>query len=80
MTEARLLEVRDVSKAFGGVQAVAGVSFILFPGDVQAVIGPNGAGKSTLFNLLTGQLICDQGRILFCGEQINGMPPQMAPY
>lgn len=77
MTEAPLLEVREVSKAFGGVQAVAGVSFILFPGDVQAVIGPNGAGKSTLFNLLTGQLICDQGRILFCGEQINGMPPHL---
>jgi branched-chain amino acid transport system ATP-binding protein len=69
------MEVRNVWKTFGGVQAVAGVSFSLFPGDLQAVIGPNGAGKSTLFNLLTGQLVCDRGRILFRGERIDGMPP-----
>jgi branched-chain amino acid transport system ATP-binding protein len=75
MTEAPILEVREVSKAFGGVKAVAGVSFVLRPGDVQAVIGPNGAGKSTLFNLLTGQLVCDRGRILFRGERIEGAPP-----
>ena len=75
MAENPLLEVYDVSKAFGGVQAVAGASFTLRPGDVQAVIGPNGAGKSTLFNLLTGQLACDRGRILFRGERIDGAPP-----
>lgn len=75
MTEALLLEVREVSKAFGGVQAVAGVSFGLRPGEVQAVIGPNGAGKSTLFNMLTGHLTCDRGRILFRGERIDGAPP-----
>ena len=75
MAENSLLEVYDVSKAFGGVQAVAGASFTLRPGDVQAVIGPNGAGKSTLFNLLTGQLVCDRGRILFRGERIDGAPP-----
>ena len=75
MAENSLLEVYDVSKAFGGVQAVAGASFTLRPGDVQAVIGPNGAGKSTLFNLLTGQLACDRGRILFRGERIDGAPP-----
>jgi branched-chain amino acid transport system ATP-binding protein len=75
MAEALLLEVREVSKAFGGVQAVAGVSFGLRPGEVQAMIGPNGAGKSTLFNLLTGQLACDRGRILFRGERIDGAPP-----
>ena len=75
MGEGPLLEVRDVSKTFGGVHAVAGVSFALRPGDVQAVIGPNGAGKSTLFNLLTGQLACDGGRILFRGERIDGAPP-----
>jgi branched-chain amino acid transport system ATP-binding protein len=75
MTETPLLDVREVSKAFGGVQAVAGVCFTLRPGDVQAVIGPNGAGKSTLFNLLTGQLGCDRGRILFRGERIDGLPP-----
>jgi branched-chain amino acid transport system ATP-binding protein len=75
MAEALLLEVREVSKAFGGVQAVAGVSFGLRPGEVQAMIGPNGAGKSTLFNMLTGQLACDRGRILFRGERIDGAPP-----
>jgi len=75
MAEAPLLDVREVSKAFGGVQAVAGVSFGLRAGDVQAVIGPNGAGKSTLFNVLTGQLTCDRGRILFRGERIDGAPP-----
>ena len=75
MAEAPLLEVREVSKAFGGVQAVAGACFTLRPGEVQAVIGPNGAGKSTLFNLLTGQLTCDQGQILFRGERIDGAPP-----
>jgi branched-chain amino acid transport system ATP-binding protein len=75
MTEAPLLDVHEVSKAFGGVQAVAGVCFTLLPGDVQAVIGPNGAGKSTLFNLLTGQLVCDRGRIMFRGERIDGAPP-----
>lgn len=75
MNEALLLDVEDVSRAFGGVQAVAGVSFGLRRGEVQAVIGPNGAGKSTLFNLLTGQLACDRGRILFRGERIDGEPP-----
>ncbi len=75
MAEVALLEVRGVCKAFGGVQAVAGVCFRLRGGDVQAVIGPNGAGKSTLFNLLTGQLRCDAGQILFRGERIDGTPP-----
>ncbi len=75
MAETPLLEVREVSKAFGGVQAVAGVGFTLRPGDVQAVIGPNGAGKSTLFDLLTGQRACDRGRILFRGERIDGLSP-----
>jgi branched-chain amino acid transport system ATP-binding protein len=74
MAEAPLLEVRDIGKAFGGVRAVAGVSFTLWPGEMRAVIGPNGAGKTTLFNLLTGQLACDHGRILFRGEEIGGLP------
>jgi branched-chain amino acid transport system ATP-binding protein len=75
VAEAPLLDVRDAWKAFGGVQAVAGVSFSLGVGDVCAVIGPNGAGKTTLFNLLTGQLACDRGRILFRGEEIGGVAP-----
>jgi branched-chain amino acid transport system ATP-binding protein len=54
---------------------VAGVSFSLGVGDICAVIGPNGAGKTTLFNLLTGQLAHDRGRILFRGEEISGVAP-----
>ena len=75
MVEAPLLEVRDVWKAFGGVQAVAGVSLKLPRGEVRALIGPNGAGKTTLLNLLTGQLSCDSGVVLFKGERISGLPP-----
>jgi branched-chain amino acid transport system ATP-binding protein len=75
VAEAPLLEVRDAWKAFGGVQAVAGVSFSLGVGEVCAVIGPNGAGKTTLFNLLTGQLAHDRGGILFRGEEIGGVAP-----
>jgi branched-chain amino acid transport system ATP-binding protein len=75
MAETPLLEVCNVCKAFGGVQAVAGVSFGLSTGEVLAVIGPNGAGKTTLFNLLTGQVACDHGQITFRGESINGVPP-----
>ncbi|HSB73957.1 MAG TPA: ABC transporter ATP-binding protein [Candidatus Methylomirabilis sp.] len=75
MGEAPLLEVRGVWKAFGGIQAVRGVSLRLGPGEVHAVIGPNGAGKTTLFNLLTGHLRCDRGAVLFRGERISGLPP-----
>jgi branched-chain amino acid transport system ATP-binding protein len=75
VAESPLLEVGDVWKAFGGVQAVAGVRFSVDPGEVLAVIGPNGAGKTTLFNLLTGTLGCDRGRIAFRGARIDGMAP-----
>jgi branched-chain amino acid transport system ATP-binding protein len=75
VAEAPLLEVRDVWKAFGGVQAVAGVRFSVYSEDMLAVIGPNGAGKTTLFNLLTGNLACDRGRIAFRGERIDGIAP-----
>ncbi|HWU36599.1 MAG TPA: ABC transporter ATP-binding protein [Candidatus Acidoferrum sp.] len=76
MTETALLEVRGVWKAFGGVQAVAGVSLQLLQGEVCALIGPNGAGKTTLLNLLTGQLSCDDGTVLFEGKRISGLPPE----
>ena len=75
MGDTPLLEVRDVRKSFGGVQAVAGVSLQLFDGEVRALIGPNGAGKTTLLNLLTGQLACDDGVILFKQERISGLTP-----
>ncbi len=56
-----LLSVRAIAKAFGGVQALAGVSFDVEAGERVAVIGPNGAGKTTLFNVLDGQLAPDRG-------------------
>ena len=75
MGEVPLLEIRGVWRAFGGIQAVRGVSLRLSPGEVCAVIGPNGAGKTTLFNLLTGHLSCDRGAVLFKGDRISGLPP-----
>lgn len=76
MTEKTLLEAREIWKAFGGVQAVAGVSLQLLRGEVCALIGPNGAGKTTFLNLLTGQLTCDGGAVLFKGERISGLAPE----
>jgi branched-chain amino acid transport system ATP-binding protein len=72
-----LLVARDLWKAFGGVQAVAGVSFDLAAGEVLALIGPNGAGKSTCFNLLNGQTAPDSGRVLLDGREITGTPPRL---
>jgi branched-chain amino acid transport system ATP-binding protein len=71
-----LLTVRDLRKSFGGIDAVAGVSFDLEPGEILALIGPNGAGKSTCFNMLNGQLRPDAGTILFDGGSIVGLAPR----
>jgi branched-chain amino acid transport system ATP-binding protein len=71
-----VLEVRDLAKAFGGVQAVAGVSFAVAAGEMLALIGPNGAGKSTCFNMLNGQLRPDSGRVRLKGQDITGLPPR----
>ncbi|HXG02846.1 MAG TPA: ABC transporter ATP-binding protein [Candidatus Binatia bacterium] len=70
-----MLEVRDLRKAFDGFQAVAGVSLTVARGRVHAIIGPNGAGKTTLFNLITGHLRPDAGRVVFQGREITGLPP-----
>jgi len=69
------LEVRGISKSFGGVQAVRDVSFAVAPGEVVALIGPNGAGKTTCFNLLNGQLAPDRGEIVVGGKRVAGLPP-----
>jgi branched-chain amino acid transport system ATP-binding protein len=70
------LEVEDLRKSFGGVQAVRGVSFAVQPGEMLALIGPNGAGKSTCFNMLNGQLRPNSGRVRLQGQDITGLAPR----
>ncbi len=70
-----LLEVRELSRAFGGLQAVAEVSFAVPERAIKAVIGPNGAGKTTLFNLIAGSLRPDRGTILLAGQPLDGLAP-----
>ena len=70
-----ILRVERLSKSFGGLMAVHNVSFSIQRGERCAIIGPNGAGKSTLFNLLTGHLHPDRGRVYFQEEEITGLPP-----
>ncbi|WP_050477520.1 ABC transporter ATP-binding protein [Herbaspirillum rhizosphaerae] len=71
-----LLQVRNISKSFGGVKAVDDVSFDLPAGQLLALLGPNGAGKSTCFNILNGQYRPDAGSVLLDGRDIAGMKPR----
>jgi branched-chain amino acid transport system ATP-binding protein len=71
-----ILEVKGLRKSFGGVMAVAGMDLQVDDGHIDCVIGPNGAGKSTLFNLISGYYPCDEGLVLFKGQEITGLPPQ----
>jgi branched-chain amino acid transport system ATP-binding protein len=70
-----MLEIRELSKAFGGVRAVDSVSLTVPAGEIRALIGPNGAGKTTLFNMLTGQLRPDAGEVRWKGDRLTGLPP-----
>jgi len=70
-----LLQVKNLSRHFGGVWALAKVSFDMVPGEIVGVIGPNGAGKTTLFALLSGFLNPSHGEIKFMGTPIAGMRP-----
>jgi ABC-type branched-subunit amino acid transport system ATPase component/ABC-type branched-subunit amino acid transport system permease subunit len=67
-----LLEVRGVSKTFGGLRAVQDVGFTVAVGEILGIIGPNGAGKTTLFNLLNGVLSVDGGSALLAGQELRG--------
>src|SRR6201746_2384375 len=71
-----LLSVEGLTKSYGGVHAVRGVSFALRAGEILALIGPNGAGKSTCFDMLNGQNIPDSGRVSLLGEDITGQKPR----
>jgi branched-chain amino acid transport system ATP-binding protein len=70
-----ILEVNNISKRFGGLQAVKDVSFDVQRGAIKAVIGPNGAGKTTLFNLLSGFLTPDSGSVIYQERPIHGRRP-----
>jgi branched-chain amino acid transport system ATP-binding protein len=70
-----ILEVRGVSKNFGGLVAVSDVSFNLAEGEILGLIGPNGAGKTTLFNVVNGVYKADQGTITFAGKDITRCSP-----
>ena len=70
-----LLDVSDLSKNFGGLRAVASVAFSLKRGEILGLIGPNGAGKSTVFNLINGVFPPSEGKVVFDGQDITGLPP-----
>ena len=70
-----MLQVEAVDKSFEDFMAVKGANLMVGKGEIVAVIGPNGAGKTTLFNLITGALKRDKGRIVFKGEDISELPP-----
>ena len=70
-----LLEVRDVSRRFGGLRALDGCALEVEEGTITALIGPNGSGKTTLFNIIDGTMSADSGEIRFDGTPIDGLPP-----
>ncbi len=70
-----ILEVKDVSKRFGGLQALGDVNLSVEENTVHAIIGPNGAGKSTLLNCFVGKLIPDTGSVMFDGHSLLGIKP-----
>ncbi len=70
-----LLEVRGLSKRFGGLQAVGGLDLAMAEGEMLGLIGPNGAGKTTVFNLLSGFLVPDAGEIRFSARRLEGLKP-----
>ncbi len=70
-----LLEIRNLRKRFGGIDAVDGIGFDIEPATITGLIGPNGAGKSTTFNLITGVYRPDGGTVRFAGEDVTGFRP-----
>jgi branched-chain amino acid transport system ATP-binding protein len=74
MTQA-ILQISNLTKRFGGVAAVSGVTLDVQAQETLAIIGPNGAGKTTFYNMLSGRMVPTEGRIVFEGVDITGMPP-----
>ncbi|MGA7278005.1 MAG: ATP-binding cassette domain-containing protein [Desulfocapsaceae bacterium] len=77
-TQTPLVEMRNISKRFGGVKAVADVSIDLMPGEVVGVVGHNGAGKTVLMKALSGAIPCDEGEILIGGQKVEIKKPRDA--
>jgi branched-chain amino acid transport system ATP-binding protein len=75
VAEAPLLEVRGVTKSFGGVAANVDVSFTVARGEILGLIGPNGAGKTSLFNSIGGEVTPDRGEVLLDGRRVSGLGP-----
>ncbi len=75
MTTMPILEVRDLTKYFGGFRAVGDLTFSVEDGEILGLVGPNGAGKTTTFNLITGYYAPTSGSIVFGGEDVTGHPP-----
>ncbi len=74
MTETVILSIKEMSKSFGGLQALANVSFDVYQGEIYGIIGPNGSGKTTLINCITGFIRQDAGRVFFRDDEITGWP------
>jgi branched-chain amino acid transport system ATP-binding protein len=72
-----LLEVHNLTRVFGGLRAVSGLSFDVEQGSILALIGPNGAGKTTAFSLISGFLAPTEGHVVFNGETITGLKPDV---
>lgn len=70
-----ILEIRDISKHFGGLAALSNLNFQIEPGEILGLIGPNGAGKTTLFNVITGFFPPTYGRVFFNGGDVTGLRP-----
>ena len=71
----KILEIKNLTKRFGGLTAVSGLDFEVREGEILGMIGPNGAGKSTTFNLIAGAFPASAGEVRFAGESILGLPP-----
>jgi ABC-type branched-subunit amino acid transport system ATPase component len=76
-SQGSLLEVRGLSKAFGGLRAVDELSFTVREGEILGLLGPNGSGKTTVFNLIAGAIPPDSGQVYFSGRQITRCPPSL---
>ncbi|MCC6031184.1 MAG: ABC transporter ATP-binding protein [Desulfurococcales archaeon] len=75
MSREVVLETRDIWKRFGGIIALRNINIKVFKGELLGIIGPNGSGKTTLFNIITGFLKPDKGRIILSGEDVTGFSP-----